>query len=417
MGALGVRTADRSAGVMGWTAAFVFAFAGLAAPAGGLGYAPLALVGGLVALVCLFGRPGFFAPVAAAPAFWCAAAFVGWSAITWTWSPYDNLDYVAKFVAGVAVYAAFTLGCAHVSPRGRRLAAAALVFAVVAAGFVLLAEYASGGALTSAGRHDTAGLRNLWRNLGHGASAMLMLAPAAIAVAWTVGGAARAAAVFVAVSVLVSGVAFGMSANAFAAAAAAAAGLVAVRAPRLAVRWTGYAAAATIALAPLIGVFAASVPAAARASMPLSWELRLEAWTFAAGRIADAPLFGGGFDASRTMHPMVELRGRAFDAMPLHPHNIGLQVWVETGLVGAALLSAAVVLAARAVARAPGLSTPQAAAAAASAGAYAAMGLVSYGAWQEWWVAAAFLAAAGCMTLSKSQTDDPTRTKKKKSAT
>ncbi len=157
--------------------------------------------------------------------------------------------------------------------------------------------------------------------------------------------------------------------------------------------------AASILLAPGYGLVARVVPQSVRAPLPDSWALRLEAWSYAAGRIGERPLVGWGFDASRTMTETITFDGADVPAMPLHPHNAGLHLWLETGLVGAALAAALVLAIARAVARAPGLTREQAVAACASAAAYAAMAQASYGVWQEWWVATiAWAAAASALT-------------------
>jgi O-antigen ligase len=77
--------------------------------------------------------------------------------------------------------------------------------------------------------------------------------------------------------------------------------------------------------------------------------------------------------------------------LPLHPHNAALQVWLELGAVGAALAAALAWLLGVAAARA---TCPAAAAGALASGAVTAM--LSFGAWQAWWIAAGLLAAAAC---------------------
>ena len=77
--------------------------------------------------------------------------------------------------------------------------------------------------------------------------------------------------------------------------------------------------------------------------------------------------------------------------IPLHPHNAGLQVWLELGLVGALLLAGLAWVALRGLARLPridqtlGLATFSCAFVIAS---------VSYGLWQNQWVATLMMAAA-----------------------
>jgi O-antigen ligase len=81
--------------------------------------------------------------------------------------------------------------------------------------------------------------------------------------------------------------------------------------------------------------------------------------------------------------------------MPLHPHSLALQVWLELGAFGAlALAVLAFLLVARAGASEGG--------AAAVALVYAGMAIsnVSYGAWQTWWLSTLMLIAAAAAALS-----------------
>jgi O-antigen ligase len=112
------------------------------------------------------------------------------------------------------------------------------------------------------------------------------------------------------------------------------------------------------------------------------------------------PLLGWGMDSSRaipggTGHPdAATLAAFGLTAksdwfsyaqlLPLHPHNLALQVWLELGAVGAALM--ALLLAMLALSAVGG----------AACGTYAAglvISMLSYGAWQYWWVAAMLLSA------------------------
>ncbi|MDX2233146.1 MAG: hypothetical protein NW200_01495, partial [Hyphomonadaceae bacterium] len=131
------------------------------------------------------------------------------------------------------------------------------------------------------------------------------------------------------------------------------------------------------------------------AAMPMSWRMRGEIWRFAAERIAERPLTGWGLDASRQFgDTLLRLDGLDFRAIPLHPHSFSIQIWLEAGAVGALLMAGAIVAAGRAASRFAGTDR---ACAAAIAGAIAATGLiwnVSYGAWQEWWIATVFCALA-----------------------
>jgi O-antigen ligase len=146
---------------------------------------------------------------------------------------------------------------------------------------------------------------------------------------------------------------------------------------------------APLAFPPLAGIVAAQHDA------PLlkhsAWH-RLEIWSFVGGRIAERPLLGWGLDSSRAIPGGTELtpEGRAW--LPLHPHNVPLQLWLELGVPGAALLAlfAAWIWLAIGRVRWP---RPYAAAAAGSLAAGFTIALGAYGAWEEWWIASEFIAA------------------------
>lgn len=85
---------------------------------------------------------------------------------------------------------------------------------------------------------------------------------------------------------------------------------------------------------------------------PPSFYQRLEIWNFALERILERPILGWGFDAARAIPGGTERFHVSFSVpwkpefyetstqfMPLHPHNGGLQIWLELGFVGALLLA------------------------------------------------------------------------------
>lgn len=126
---------------------------------------------------------------------------------------------------------------------------------------------------------------------------------------------------------------------------------------------------------------------------------RLYIWEFAAEAITQHPARGWGMNASRVLPRGKE---KVFDdfrqrnigqVMPLHPHNLALQMWLELGLPGALLSGALVALLLLRLTRPSldrGLSTI-------ACGQFAAgfvMSSFSFGAWQSWWLMALWLAAS-----------------------
>lgn len=115
--------------------------------------------------------------------------------------------------------------------------------------------------------------------------------------------------------------------------------------------------------------------------------MRLYIWDYAAEQAYKKPIFGWGFNASRS-YPVQESEyvdgGRS--PLPLHPHNNTLQVWLELGLVGLVLFSAFLSITLLGIASMPVNSYIMAAHSALFAN-YFVMGQTGYGIWQNWWVA------------------------------
>lgn len=143
---------------------------------------------------------------------------------------------------------------------------------------------------------------------------------------------------------------------------------------------------------------------------------RIVIWDFVAAHIHERPLFGWGLDAARRLpggKDPLELRrcppwpdaGRVVissETLPLHPHNGILQVWLELGGVGMLLGLAPLCLGLVRVFRMPGWRTrPAQAVFAASLAAALSVALVSFGIWQEWFLAGLFLAAGPAVLAAR----------------
>ena len=159
--------------------------------------------------------------------------------------------------------------------------------------------------------------------------------------------------------------------------------------------------------AATLGIDAPKAEDAHLGSVPRSGYHRLLIWHFAAVRIAERPVLGWGLDAARAIPGGDRLLDRSEQAMPLHPHNVALQVWLELGLPGAVLLG---MLVGWTMGRVNAASWPRVdkAAALGLAAATAAVANLSYGIWQSWWLAAMLLTAAfGAAVLSGASRDSP----------
>lgn len=358
--------------------------------------APVAAVA-LVATLPLAWRAGWRPGALPAPA-WPALALLGWGAVSALWSPEPAraLDTALR-LAALVVLGGFAF--AALGPPGRwRLgwfAAGGLLAGLVLAGF----DDATGNAARAFVRGLPEAPAQLAFGLKNAMAGMALLAPLALAHPavprpwrWAL------AALLVVVALRLPGEAATL--------AAIAAALVALLAPCGLGVVIGVAAAGFVLAAPLLAG-ALLAPGLDAGGLPFSAAHRLVIWDFVAARVADSPWIGWGMEASRaipggTAAPDAEtlarfnLSGEAWgraQLLPLHPHNAALQIWLELGAVGAVLASWLLVALGRAARTAAG-------AACLAAGLVVAM--LSYGAWQPWWVAGLVLAAC-CQPASSSE--------------
>jgi O-antigen ligase len=165
------------------------------------------------------------------------------------------------------------------------------------------------------------------------------------------------------------------------------------------------------ALPPLLDFFYATDYAKEMLGRYMSWNVkhRLIIWQFALERLYEHPWLGWGLDGSRFLPggnagiPGVE--GAEF--MPLHPHNGFLQVWLELGVPGVLLLSACLVSQAKHLLARLSDGPLKFGAAVAASFAFLAQGLLSYGAWQSWWIALALLAVIFFQLLEEQKRAEP----------
>lgn len=131
---------------------------------------------------------------------------------------------------------------------------------------------------------------------------------------------------------------------------------------------------------------------------------RIKIWKTVDLHIAESPFIGHGFDSSRAfygpestqtyvmMPDIPELRWTvSSEPIPLHPHNLVMQVWLETGLVGAILLTLFFLAVLSHANEAPSRRRLVIAGAFGSAFVIAC---IAYGAWQSWWLAALSMTAS-----------------------
>lgn len=150
-------------------------------------------------------------------------------------------------------------------------------------------------------------------------------------------------------------------------------------------------AIAAIFLAPLLAFISSQLAEADLGNIPRSWEHRLKMWGYCWSVIIENLFFGDGFDSARTYTAKWTTReGFDLSIVSLHPHNAGIHIWTETGLVGA-LLACGVLLS---------LLKPIKAYATTSERSVMVSGVLiigllisstTYGAWHSWWWGVLFL--------------------------
>lgn len=114
-------------------------------------------------------------------------------------------------------------------------------------------------------------------------------------------------------------------------------------------------------------------------------------------KINQHPLMGWGFDGSRAIgQETLSNFGNA--SIPLHPHNLWAQAWLELGLIGFVLVVSLAVAVTMTIA-ASGRGRTAVAVAVAAVATYLLIGNISYGMWQNWWLALAWL-NAGFLALT-----------------
>jgi O-antigen ligase len=146
---------------------------------------------------------------------------------------------------------------------------------------------------------------------------------------------------------------------------------------------------------------------------------RLEIWSFVAEHIRQRPIAGWGLDAARRLpggtaqviiHHCDEADrpdgiALSSEALPLHPHNAVLQVWLELGGVGVALGFGPLILAIWHALRCPAWRTRSVQAMiAATIAAAVSVGLISFGIWQEWFLSGLFIATAFVVLSARQST-------------
>jgi len=172
-------------------------------------------------------------------------------------------------------------------------------------------------------------------------------------------------------------------------------GLIARKKPILMVKTLVISAAIAILAAPLFAAIVTLLDENTLGGLPDSWEHRLYMWDFVFRQISERPLNGYGFNNARTYSELITLSGgQTVTLLSHHAHNAGLQIWLETGLIGAGLAGLSIL---SCLGPAKRFVRDQPNGAFGLCGFLTAMILLSslsFGVWQFWWWGTLFLGLA-----------------------
>lgn len=374
---------------------------------GYLGFAPLVGFAGLLATpVLIRGRKGD-APLIV------LVLLCLWAAISLAWSPatpvpgpagdYGGIEklFIVKLVLELGFYSAAAAAVTRLPPAAARRVATVLAVGLAPMAAIYLADaFQRGAILLAIGRlaGDDPEPRLAFKNAAQTAYVLAMLIFPAMLIAvrrhWLPLAAGLALALITGTLVTsYTSPLIGFLIGVLAWAAVRRWGAPAARAMIVVVA-AGYLSAPFVVIAGVrTGLFAQL-----HKILPLSWDIRLDVWAFAAAKTMTHPLRGLGFDAARTFP----------GAIPLHTHDAPIQLWLELGLPGAALAAAFFGWMLWRIGELAQTQRDQAAIAAGALMTYVAIGALSFGVWQEWWLALGVLALIVCRIERRGWTDAPT---------
>jgi len=315
--------------------------------------------------------------------------FAMWATISSAWTPAENHLQAVKLAILVPLGAIFVSAAAGSGSSARLTRAGGLAaFGVLT---ILLAIEAAGDLPLGRAVNPNSTIDELSQNPARGIVVLIALVWGVAAHlfrtrarAWGVAALVAAAALSPQFGSLATAFAFGLGALAFALAFASP--RIAILSPTLLLSFWMIAAPF---LTPLLFSSQQFVDA-----LPWSWAHRVEIWKYVSARIVEQPWVGRGLDAVRAVTDRIEVRDVDLRAVATHPHSASLHIWYDLGAIGALLAAAAIFVGGWRLSQVCRDDRFGAAAAAAALTAFGLIANVSYSAWQEWWIATMFVAAA-----------------------
>lgn len=349
----------------------------------------------LSAFGALFDRPSLTDPIFAG--FLAILFFCFWIGLSGFWAPLHHYTLMFNVLAPVLVGGSVIWFSLNLTRVWSYRLAYAFALSVGAGMLVLLFEGLSGGFLRSILPPESDHYKDTIA-LGRGVTALApALFPSAIIVSliWNR---------YAALAILLFGVGAAYSndvtANVLVIAAGLMVSIIAFKIPSRIISITGWGLIIILLLSPIAALFPVDlVFETFGGKVPASWLHRVAIWQGVGARIPEGLPFGFGADFARAWKetaPLIAVPGEPtlLTLIPLHPHNMFLQVWLELGLPGVLSLAAFIYYGMRALQKA----APPTAITVSIVGAVAAIlvtMLVEGSMWQVWRLAAMALAGMG----------------------
>ena len=369
------------------------------AHAGGLGFVPLVFLMGLAGLVfCLLSRRYIFTRVQQA-----LIVFTSYLCLSANWSPYEPDIFITNYnkllIMSIALYWSVYLFDLVSKKNSKKLISLILIMSLLEV-IVLFLDIKTQYSITMAIETLYTSEDRLYRlvqtemNLGHAIIFLvLLLSPILVFIFSRYPKYTSLTVSVIIVSLIIfASILNHLAIGTFSVIAVLLSMGLGYIYPRFAPRFFIFISILTIILAPVLAYFSFLITEPGLTDLPMSWDHRFRMWGYCWNIISEHPFVGAGFDASRTFNDsFIAKDGRNLSLLSLHPHNLGVQIWTETGLVGAVLASILLLSLIKPLKKITNNSK--------SSSAYSGVIVASLtissltiGAWQLWWWSAVFLA-------------------------
>ncbi|MDG1522032.1 MAG: O-antigen ligase family protein [Hellea sp.] len=369
------------------------------AHAGGLGFVPLVFLMGLAGLVfCLLSRRYIFTRVQQA-----LIVFTSYLCLSANWSPYEPDIFITNYnkllIMSIALYWSVYLFDLVSKKNSKKLISLILIMSLLEV-IVLFLDIKTQYSITMAIETLYTSEDRLYRlvqtemNLGHAIIFLvLLLSPILVFIFSRYPKYISLTVSVIIVSLIIfASILNHLAIGTFSVIAVLLSMGLGYIYPRFAPRFFIFISILTIILAPVLAYFSFLITEPGLTDLPMSWDHRFRMWGYCWNIISEHPFVGAGFDASRTFNDsFIAKDGRNLSLLSLHPHNLGVQIWTETGLVGAVLASILLLSLIKPLKKITNNSK--------SSSAYSGVIVASLtissltiGAWQLWWWSAVFLA-------------------------